>query len=181
MMVITFLNFTGESFSVNGNFYRFIARIGMYMTFCCILCTYKTFLSSDGNLTISFFRMQVFGNVTRLIFHGNSRQNQCICCTEHDNRCQTHKDTVPAFFLLMCFYILICLRLHINFHLSLTTLSKNIKIYYNYNGPKFGKGQTLNTIFPTICSSDTQPTAVFLESTEVERWSPIQKYRLAGT
>ncbi len=49
------------------------------------------------------------------------------------------------------------------------------------NVPKSGRGQNQKTIFPTICSSETQPTVVLRESTEVERWSPMQKYRLSGT
>lgn len=36
-------------------------------------------------------------------------------------------------------------------------------------GPNPLRGQTLKMIFPTICSSATQPTAVFRESTEVDR------------
>lgn len=38
------------------------------------------------------------------------------------------------------------------------------------NVPESGRGQTRNTIFPTICSLETQPTVVLRESTEVERW-----------
>ena len=36
-------------------------------------------------------------------------------------------------------------------------------------GPKQFNGQTRNSIFPTICSWATQPTAVLRESTDVER------------
>ena len=35
--------------------------------------------------------------------------------------------------------------------------------------PKSAIGQTRNTIFPTICSPETQPTVVLRESTEVDR------------
>ena len=38
-----------------------------------------------------------------------------------------------------------------------------------FNAPKSGRGQTRNTILPTICSSEIHPTAVLRESTEVER------------
>ncbi len=48
-------------------------------------------------------------------------------------------------------------------------------------GPKLERGQMRKMILPTICSWETQPTAVFLESTEVERWSPITKKRPSGT
>ena len=52
-------------------------------------------------------------------------------------------------------------------------------LYFTLPNPL--SGQICQTIFPTICSSATQPTERLLESTETSRWSPITKIRDSGT
>ena len=52
---------------------------------------------------------------------------------------------------------------------------------YQWTGPNRSSGQTVKTIFPTICSSATQPTEVFRESMETARLSPITKILESGT
>ena len=51
----------------------------------------------------------------------------------------------------------------------------------SYTMPKPSKGQTRNRSLPTTCSSPTQPRAVFRESSDTLRWSPMTKILDSGT
>jgi hypothetical protein len=56
-----------------------------------------------------------------------------------------------------------------------------VALFSIYMDPNAGIGQTLNTIFPTIISSDIQPTVLLLESTDTDRLSPIINHLFSGT
>ena len=56
-----------------------------------------------------------------------------------------------------------------------------LHLFSYFTGPIPESGQIRNTIFPTICSSDTHPTEVFRESMDASRLSPITKIRESGT
>ena len=77
----------------------------------------------------------------------------------------------PAF--LVCCNRLSLSTEHTSFHLFL--------ICFHWIFPNLEKGQMQNTIFPTICSSATQPTDVLRESTETSRLSPMTNILDSGT
>ena len=78
----------------------------------------------------------------------------------------------PAF--LVCCNMLSLSTEHTSFHLFLICF--HCKIFRILR-----KGQMQNTIFPTICSSATQPTDVLRESTETSRLSPMTNILDSGT
>ena len=133
-----------------------------------VLMNFQRLRAAHGNpflnrrhLRIAGVRVGVLRDVT-LLFQCDRRQNQRIGGTEYHH---TGKDghypmpeALPFMHLRVFFRIPQNIILHISLH------------HPSYlNAPKSGRGQTRNTILPTICSSEMQPTAVLRESTEVER------------
>ncbi len=130
----------------------------------------KLLMGHCGDLGIAGIGMLMFRYLA-LLLHSNGRQDQGIGGAEHHNGCQNHCQLIPPPLKAVLFCVLFATPYRIH-HLPDTSYPMV---------PKSLNGQTRNTIFPTICSSDTQPISVCRESTDVARWSPIQKYRFSGT
>ena len=113
------------------------------------------------HLRIAGVRVGVLRDVT-LLFQCDSRQNQRIGGTEYHHTGKHGHYPMPEALPLMHLRVFFRIPQNIILHISLHHPSY-------LNAPKSGRGQTRNTILPTICSSEMQPTAVLRESTEVER------------
>ena len=130
---------------------------------------------ADGNLfggdDVAAVVMGVLGQAADGL-QRDGRENQRVSGAEDDHRRQKGHHAVPAASVQPRPAIGFCLGEKRSFHSCITSCP---------NPPNPASGQTRKTILPTICSSDTQPILLCRESTEVERWSPRQKYRLSGT
>ena len=113
------------------------------------------------HLRIAGVRVGVLRDVT-LLFQCDRRQNQRIGGTEYHHTGKHGHYPMPEALPLMHLRVFFRIPQNIILHISLHHPSY-------LNAPKSGRGQTRNTILPTICSSEMQPTAVLRESTEVER------------
>ena len=132
-----------------------------------VLMNFQRLRAAHGNpflnrrhLRIAGVRVGVLRDVT-LLFQCDSRQNQRIGGTEYHHTGKHGHHPMPEALPLCTF---------VYFSASRRTSYLIFLHHPSYlNAPKSGRGQTRNTILPTICSSETQPTAVLRESTEVER------------
>ena len=130
------------------------------------------------HLGIAVLRMNMLRYSALFFSQCNGRKYQRVRRAEHHNRRQAGHCFQPAFLSPMYFCILCGLMPYIRCHMQSPLFSSNFSlrvsfiyfIYFIYfSVPSFVSGHTRNTILPTTCSSATQPTAVFLESTEVDR------------
>ena len=133
-----------------------------------VLMNFQRLRAAHGNpflnrrhLRIAGVRVGVLRDVT-LLFQCDRRQNQRIGGTEYHHTGKHGHYPMPEALPLMHLRVFFRTPQNIILHISLHHPSY-------LNAPKSGRGQTRNTILPTICSSEMQPTAVLRESTEVER------------
>ena len=161
--IFAFLQTAGQ------NLFIIVARRRMDMP---LRLHHVKFFVAEQHRLVAFIPVPVLLHAAvSLLRHCNGRQNQRIRRAEHDHRRQRHDRAAPALFPAppAC----ICCYLVPRVHCHLTPPYESL--------PNPASGQTLQTIFPTTCSSATQPTSECRESAEVDRWSPMQKYRLSGT
>ena len=85
-----------------------IAGIVMLMEIQAFDGTHRLGPGGRGYLRVASLRMGVFRNLTRSLFHGNGRKNQCVDRAEHHNAGKTGYNPVPAFFSFMRFHIFFC-------------------------------------------------------------------------
>ena len=85
-----------------------IAGIVMLMEIQAFDGTHRLGPGGRGYLRVASLRMGVFRNLTRSLFHGNGRKNQCVDRAEHHNAGKTGYNPVPAFLPLMCLRIFFC-------------------------------------------------------------------------
>ena len=131
------------------------------VNFQCLRAAHGNPFLNRRHLRIAGVRVGVLRDVT-LLFQCDSRQNQRIGGTEYYHTGKHGHYPMPEALPLMHLRVFFRIPQNIILHISLHHPSY-------LNAPKSGRGQTRNTILPTICSSEMQPTAVLRESTEVER------------
>ena len=123
-----------------------------------------------------------------LPLQSNRRKNQGVDSTKHHNTGQCAEDVLPyspspdscQVFTQQFIEFLP----HENPLLKRSNpwiLLSSLFSFSQFNRPNSSMGQTTNTIFPTISSSEMQPTVLLRESTEVARLSPITKILPSGT
>ena len=138
-----------------------IAAVGVLVNFQRLRTTYRNLFLHRCYLGITSLGMSMLWNVT-LFFHGDGRKNQRVGGTEYHHAGKHSHHLMPAFLSLMSFRVFLCVPQNVTLHIP-------IHQPFYLNAPKSGRGQTRNTIFPTICSLETHPTVVLRESTEVDR------------
>ena len=123
--------------------------------------TYRLLFGYSCHLGIAILCMGMLWNATPGFLHRNSGHNQRIDGTEYHHAGKTSHDFSPN--PAMAVLTGVAIRFPYNIFLQL-----GFPPSYSTRPSRFS-GQTRKMILPTICSSATQPTAVFRESTEVDR------------